>query len=133
MVSRSTIGGVGNAAVYTRSTVLWHRHSSPRVRARCLGWAGCNRGIEYLSRFFFQAEDGIRDLTVTGVQTCALPIFAGASSRAVTAPTIIPSANAINPVLPPSRSLMFSYIIHSFPVCVPCAHERTRPDRKSVV
>src|SRR5256886_4188508 len=25
--------------------------------------------------FFFQAEDGIRDLTVTGVQTCALPIF----------------------------------------------------------
>src|SRR5205085_4381288 len=27
--------------------------------------------------FFFQAEDGIRDLTVTGVQTCALPIFAG--------------------------------------------------------
>src|SRR2546427_537381 len=27
--------------------------------------------------FFFQAEDGIRDLTVTGVQTCALPIFEG--------------------------------------------------------
>src|SRR2546430_1363606 len=28
---------------------------------------------DYLA-FFFQAEDGIRDLTVTGVQTCALPI-----------------------------------------------------------
>src|SRR2546430_1617936 len=27
------------------------------------------------SIFFFQAEDGIRDLTVTGVQTCALPIL----------------------------------------------------------
>src|SRR2546430_17483146 len=27
--------------------------------------------------FFFQAEDGIRDLTVTGVQTCALPICQG--------------------------------------------------------
>src|SRR5256886_10945293 len=27
-----------------------------------------------LSLFLFQAEDGIRDLTVTGVQTCALPI-----------------------------------------------------------
>src|SRR5207237_7844927 len=26
--------------------------------------------------FFFQAEDGIRDSSVTGVQTCALPIFA---------------------------------------------------------
>src|SRR2546428_374194 len=29
------------------------------------------------SFFFFQAEDGIRYLIVTGVQTCALPIFAG--------------------------------------------------------
>src|SRR2546430_368944 len=28
----------------------------------------------YFKAFFFQAEDGIRDLTVTGVQTCALPI-----------------------------------------------------------
>src|SRR5688572_32274375 len=28
-----------------------------------------------LAFFFFQAEDGIRDLTVTGVQTCALPIY----------------------------------------------------------
>src|SRR2546430_5575610 len=28
----------------------------------------------YVFFFFFQAEDGIRDLTVTGVQTCALPI-----------------------------------------------------------
>src|SRR5437762_13885424 len=27
------------------------------------------------SVFFFQAEDGIRDTSVTGVQTCALPIF----------------------------------------------------------
>src|SRR6266511_5320597 len=27
--------------------------------------------------FFFQAEDGIRDFHVTGVQTCALPIFEG--------------------------------------------------------
>src|SRR3712207_8624407 len=27
--------------------------------------------------FFFQAEDGIRDIGVTGVQTCALPIWLG--------------------------------------------------------
>src|SRR3712207_4409911 len=35
--------------------------------------------------FFFQAEDGIRDIGVTGVQTCALPIFAaiGGSTNAV--------------------------------------------------
>src|SRR6266853_1656574 len=30
--------------------------------------------MTYFFFFFFQAEDGIRDLTVTGVQTCALPI-----------------------------------------------------------
>src|SRR5215470_3804372 len=30
--------------------------------------------------FFFQAEDGIRDATVTGVQTCALPIYRGADT-----------------------------------------------------
>src|SRR2546429_6579935 len=33
--------------------------------------------------FFFQAEDGIRDVAVTGVQTCALPI----SARRATSPT----------------------------------------------
>src|SRR2546430_11727383 len=36
-----------------------------RDTLRLLGVCAC---------FFFQAEDGIRDLTVTGVQTCALPI-----------------------------------------------------------
>src|SRR5688572_32109323 len=33
--------------------------------------------------FFFQAEDGIRDLTVTGVQTCALPISGGSAAGSV--------------------------------------------------
>src|SRR2546430_5088198 len=33
-----------------------------------------NRDMDYINSLFFQAEDGIRDLTVTGVQTCALPI-----------------------------------------------------------
>src|SRR5438067_7162173 len=32
--------------------------------------------------FFFQAEDGIRDRNVTGVQTCALPIFERREHRA---------------------------------------------------
>src|SRR5690606_3922571 len=36
----------------------------------------------HLRYFFFQAEDGIRDFHVTGVQTCALPIFL-ALSKAV--------------------------------------------------
>src|SRR2546430_3543831 len=33
-----------------------------------------DHGLVIIVFFFFQAEDGIRDLTVTGVQTCALPI-----------------------------------------------------------
>src|SRR2546426_1806274 len=32
-------------------------------------------GLFVIFFFFFQAEDGIRDYKVTGVQTCALPIF----------------------------------------------------------
>src|SRR5262249_59480659 len=31
--------------------------------------------------FFFEAEDGIRDWSVTGVQTCALPIFGGRGAQ----------------------------------------------------
>src|SRR5205809_6160037 len=33
--------------------------------------------------FFFQAEDGIRDVAVTGLQTCALPIFGGNSGSPI--------------------------------------------------
>src|SRR2546427_3121714 len=35
----------------------------------------CSSSLCLFFFFFFQAEDGIRDLTVTGVQTCALPIY----------------------------------------------------------
>src|SRR3712207_8341992 len=38
--------------------------------------------VAILAVFFFQAEDGIRDIGVTGVQTCALPI------SSVTLPTV---------------------------------------------
>src|SRR5690606_40523707 len=37
--------------------------------------------------FFFQAEDGIRDFHVTGVQTCALPICLGVQCVEVAFPT----------------------------------------------
>src|SRR5207245_7956767 len=39
----------------------------------CCLWF-CYLGCICFFCFFFQAEDGIRDATVTGVQTCALPI-----------------------------------------------------------
>src|SRR2546429_4271591 len=53
-------------------------YGGPAAAGRSAGLgAGC------VGVFFFQAEDGIRDVAVTGVQTCALPI--SRSSIAVTA------------------------------------------------
>src|SRR5688572_31726181 len=50
--------------------------------------------MAYVLIFFFQAEDGIRDLTVTGVQTCALPISEtlGGVGKAEAAAGRLPSA-----------------------------------------
>src|SRR5215203_6948172 len=56
--------------------------------------------------FFFQAEDGIRDIGVTGVQTCALPI----SCRATGSPHLS--------VLAPVHTLIQSYL---------GAHQTARP------
>src|SRR6266540_5192268 len=41
--------------------------------------------------FFFQAEDGIRDRDVTGVQTCALPISAASGLQTLTATYVLPT------------------------------------------
>src|SRR5690606_40040828 len=71
--------------------------------------------------FFFQAEDGIRDFHVTGVQTCALPIYSRPSrrtrrllsgrarrgERAVQLAAVkeqFAVLNAVNPQLTPPRS-----------------------------
>src|SRR5256885_7292891 len=51
------------------------------VRRICAGRVAMREGaagfplVKALCVFFFQAEDGIRDYKVTGVQTCALPIW----------------------------------------------------------
>src|SRR2546427_4011514 len=45
--------------------------------------------------FFFQAEDGIRDLTVTGVQTCALPISHLGRGRECLRPGLAPDGGAM--------------------------------------
>src|SRR2546422_5443326 len=58
--------------------------------------------------FFFQAEDGIRDVAVTGVQTCALPICLSTSSSwaetaaGTTSRTIPPGRGSLFPGLPES-------------------------------
>src|SRR2546422_2349296 len=53
--------------------------------------------------FFFQAEDGIRDVAVTGVQTCALPICRLPRRHVyITTITAPPSASGTQP---PSKTL----------------------------
>src|SRR5688572_32709391 len=52
-----------------------NRAPAAQTKAQC----SARLSVRY---FFFQAEDGIRDLTVTGVQTCALPIFEGYRTEA---------------------------------------------------
>src|SRR5699024_11832079 len=47
--------------------------------------------------YVFQADDGIRDRNVTGVQTCALPISSGAESRFARTATVV--------MLPCSRTI----------------------------
>src|SRR3989440_7868383 len=44
----------------------------------CPSWSLGETDSDQIIFFFFQAEDGIRDLIVTGVQTCALPILSEA-------------------------------------------------------
>src|SRR5207249_7451026 len=52
--------------------------------------------------FFFQAEDGIRDRNVTGVQTCALPICADVNSALAPLPSAcgLPEISAHNRKVP---------------------------------
>src|SRR5215475_11599909 len=64
--------------------------------------------MNFIFFFFFQAEDGIRDFHVTGVQTCALPISIGALTgdrlvlRDATATRTIGGGVLIDP-FPPRR------------------------------
>src|SRR5207253_6796923 len=64
--------------------------------------------------FFFQAEDGIRDGHVTGVQTCALPISAIAS-------WLLPSSNSPSPTSTTTRGRL-----------LPCARNPNRSEERRV-
>src|SRR5207245_5353865 len=74
-------------------------YSNSLMRFRSSTCATCMSTVS-LFFFFFQAEDGIRDATVTGVQTCALPILtmrareAISSARAVAFDTAVPVRSA---------------------------------------
>src|SRR6478672_12990906 len=70
--------------------MLYVRPVPSRMALRALGlWNLSLVPWVFLPRvsFFFQEEDGIRDLIVTGIQTCALPI---STKRSMAAPASTP-------------------------------------------
>src|SRR2546427_4191247 len=85
----------------------------------------------YFVFFFFQAEDGIRDLTVTGVQTCALPIYVQIIREFFGKPCSLPyfSSSEVRRTIRQSRS---------WPSRLPAARGRnfsaitTKPDRRFI-
>src|SRR5256884_968860 len=64
---------------------------------RRLQAAGCSgeAALVLTGVVFFQAEDGIGDVAVTGVQTCALPIFAADAARLARRAHILPPSPRI--------------------------------------
>src|SRR2546430_5578225 len=75
--------------------------------------------------FFFQAEDGIRDLTVTGVQTCALPI---SRAREVPRPGL---AYSMRPCRPRTStggpSTRTERSVHTSPLTLPTSNDASAP------
>src|SRR2546427_11786013 len=62
--------------------------------------------------FFFQAEDGIRDLTVTGVQTCALPICGRGDWKHLVLPALTLGAFAMASIARLTRSAVLE-VLHA--------------------
>src|SRR5437762_5957139 len=82
-----------------------------RVAGKTFRWSGeyawdmNTRETRFVSFFFFQAEDGIRATSVTGVQTCALPICALASAIEEPVPAS-DDADASGVIFDPDRDLV---------------------------
>ena len=76
---------------------------------RCVGVGGGG------GCFFFQAEDGIRDIGVTGVQTCALPISFLSSSSASSSLVSPSESLKLHTKISSSNSLASASKVSSFP------------------
>src|ERR1039457_6342437 len=74
-------------AAFARATALISARFEARAAEVTSEWHSVNGGGLCPPLVFFQAEDGIRDYKVTGVQTCALPIsiWARSAARCLTA------------------------------------------------
>src|SRR5207249_9059469 len=86
----------------------------------------------YFFFFFFQAEDGIRDRNVTGVQTCALPISSNLNACPTTPwPKVAPFCRL--PLLLPATSAAFPSAGHQLTNPLGAGTQFVLGDRKSVV
>src|SRR2546427_2830941 len=83
--------------------------------------------VEIIFFFFFQAEDGIRDLTVTGVQTCALPILLGQCSG-----RIINIASVALPSLPATDAMLMILPLPCPSMTLTAARETRRSEERRV-
>src|SRR3712207_8036674 len=83
--------------------------------------------------FFFQAEDGIRDIGVTGVQTCALPIFASSArprKYPASAPSKIPNIKDIVTATMPTLRLTLVPTINRLNISRPNLSEPRSEERR---
>src|SRR5205085_7028482 len=81
----------------------------------------------------FQAEDGIRDLTVTGVQTCALPISLRANAYAPFPPDEDDAAPAATPPEPCPRCGGALADPEGLAFCAGCGYCRSLEEDRAVV
>src|SRR5256885_3251846 len=77
-LAHGAAGSVESVNAYYSSEVRWFT----------VFIAGDSSRYDYIFFFFFQAEDGIRDYKVTGVQTCALPISVLAAMRTISSASV---------------------------------------------
>src|SRR5258706_6869204 len=80
--------------------------------------------------FFFQAEDGIRDWSVTGVQTCALPICCRVRDAAVGGDVVSGPVESVDRVLQLAESAAVGIaVIGPRPQCVGLPRQRSEERR----
>src|SRR5438876_2274379 len=93
--------------------VLWIKLVKDLLKVRCRLAL-----LPFLISFFFQAEDGIRDGRVTGVQTCALPISVVTDGTAVLGLGDIGPEAAL-PVME-GKAMLFKEFggVDAFPICL---------------
>ena len=75
IIERQALVGINETLTTIQKMQKTHKDLEQRVTLITFDSTHKNLFYDNVSALFFQAEDGIRDAHVTGVQTCALPIY----------------------------------------------------------